>query len=357
MRSPLKKILILAAASVLTLLILDRLVLDLEGLRSADALHPAHRFTEAGMFSSFDDPLRHFTLRPSVTLEIDGRTYRHNSLGLRDDEVTRPKPEGTFRILVIGDSYTYGWGVDQDETIPEQLRDNLERRYPGVVYDVLNAGVPAYDTAAEYGHLGALAPRVEPDLVVLVFQTNDITEVDHFYLDDLKTFYACDLPLPRRAKAWLKHSPVYHLVRRAYTNLKTRLGFEWFGEKEWGTTRAYLGLFATYCREHSLPLIIVNLPHLQIAGSLHFTADYEAQHPGFSRQSRWVNEAARDLGVPCVDLLPTLQQRVRVEKQPVETLYVAAGPPPDHHLNAEGCRLVARITAAALDDAGLALPR
>jgi hypothetical protein len=38
-------------------------------------------------------------------------TYRINSKGLRDDETTYEKPEGTFRIVLLGDSRTFGYGV------------------------------------------------------------------------------------------------------------------------------------------------------------------------------------------------------------------------------------------------------
>lgn len=64
--------------------------------------------------------------------------YRVNSMGLRDDEESLAKPE----IIVLGDSYAMGWGVDQDSTFAEQLQKSTGMK-------VLNAGISSYGTARE----------------------------------------------------------------------------------------------------------------------------------------------------------------------------------------------------------------
>ncbi|MFO0985336.1 MAG: SGNH/GDSL hydrolase family protein, partial [Planctomycetota bacterium] len=314
--------------------------LPLGWLFPPDPRGAARDFCAAGMFVSRDDELRHFDLVPSTSLSVGARQYRHNARGLRGPEVAERKAPNTLRIAVVGDSYTYGWGVEENETIPAQLGQQLERHLPqGRAIEVVNAGVPAYDTGPEFGLLRDVVMPLAPDVVVLVFQTNDITTVDYFYLDDLKAFYACELPLGYRLKRSLDHSRLYHLLRRGYTSLKRRLGFAWFAESEWPRTSAYLDDIIALCRRAHVRLLIANLPHFQIGSSREFS-DQGAST--FSRQSEWVNALAREHDVPCVDILPLVRARVR-ELKPVEALYV--DPVNDHHLNAAGCALVAGAVA------------
>ena len=110
-----------------------------------------HRPDRSGVFRK--DP---FEIRVSI-----------NSAGLRDDEVPREKPPGRKRIVVLGDSYTWGFGVEQADIFTEIL----ERSLPGV--DVLNAGVSGYATDQQLLWLQREGMDFEPDLVLLVFTGND----------------------------------------------------------------------------------------------------------------------------------------------------------------------------------------
>ena len=102
-------------------------------------------------------------LDPGATL-----TYRINSLGFRGPETTVAKPPGTFRIVGLGDSFTFGEGVRQEDTFLAVLQAEL-----GAGTEVLNFGVLGYDTEAEVNLLRFEALRFEPDLVVLCLFMND----------------------------------------------------------------------------------------------------------------------------------------------------------------------------------------
>jgi hypothetical protein len=69
-----------------------------------------------------------------------------NSHGLRDEEFSLAKPADRFRILALGDSFTYGHGVRSEETYVKQLEAMLNHKLGnrGIRYEVLNAGVPGY---------------------------------------------------------------------------------------------------------------------------------------------------------------------------------------------------------------------
>ncbi|MFO0984510.1 MAG: hypothetical protein U1E76_22755 [Planctomycetota bacterium] len=184
---------------------------------------------------------------------------------------------------------------------------------------------------------------LEPDALLLVCQTNDVTSVDFVYMDELHAFFTCDLPLDYALKRRLCRSRLYHLLRRAHTWWRQATGFEWCAEGEWPRARASMTAIARYCRDRSLPLAVVNLPNFQIGSSIHFSP---RGPPGFSRQSQWIDDLFQGLSVPVIDLLPTVRARVAVERQPVEDLYVDRIN--DHHLNAAGCELVASVVAGAL---------
>lgn len=83
----------------------------------------------------------------------------------------------TTRVLCIGDSITWGWGVDDHETYPAQLAQELGRRHPEATYLVTNAGVPYYGTVDELALLEARVDRVEVDVVIVQFNAaNDFEQ-------------------------------------------------------------------------------------------------------------------------------------------------------------------------------------
>jgi lysophospholipase L1-like esterase len=98
----------------------------------------------------------------------------HNSKGLRDEEYPYQKPEGTYRILVLGDSYTYGGSVQQYEAFPEIL-ESLFKRHGS--FEVINAGVIGYGITQETLYYETEGYKYEPDLVMLVFFHNDLEDL------------------------------------------------------------------------------------------------------------------------------------------------------------------------------------
>jgi len=92
---------------------------------------------------------------------------RINSRGLRDRDYPHAKPEGVARIVVLGDSLVWGFGVQQEEVFTEVL----ERNFDSV--EVINGGVSGFATDQELIWLEEEGFRYEPDLVVVVLTGND----------------------------------------------------------------------------------------------------------------------------------------------------------------------------------------
>ncbi|HVS17747.1 MAG TPA: SGNH/GDSL hydrolase family protein, partial [Planctomycetota bacterium] len=91
-----------------------------------------------------------------------------NALGYRGALRPREKSPGTFRIALLGDSFTLGIGVRDEDTLAARLEAELE----GV--EVLDFGVSASDTVDEVRYLEGYVAGFDPDLVAIVFFPNDV---------------------------------------------------------------------------------------------------------------------------------------------------------------------------------------
>jgi len=101
-------------------------------------------------------------------------TIKINSDGFRDREFSIEKPNNTFRIICLGDSFTFGQGVELNESYPKVLERKLNSLNNGVKYEVLNFGVPGYNTWQEVEMLDVKGLKYSPDMVIFGYVHNDI---------------------------------------------------------------------------------------------------------------------------------------------------------------------------------------
>ena len=94
-----------------------------------------------------------------------------NSKGLRDSEYAYEKEAGLTRILILGDSFTWGYGVEKKEIFTEKLEKML-----GANFEVINAGVTGYGTDQELIFLEREGLKYHPDIVILAFASNDFMQ-------------------------------------------------------------------------------------------------------------------------------------------------------------------------------------
>ena len=97
-------------------------------------------------------------------------TIRTDARGLRTSGRTDIRRSGSHLVLVAGDSFAFGWGVEADQTLSARLQAALAAR--GVQAAVINAGVPGYSTDQEYLLWRRLEP-LGPEAVVLLLSSND----------------------------------------------------------------------------------------------------------------------------------------------------------------------------------------
>lgn len=97
-----------------------------------------------------------------------------NSIGLRGPEVG-PREEGEYRILVLGDSVVAGFEVAYQDTFCALLERHLRSRL-GIPVRVINGGVRGYGTDQDYLYYTDAGRRLHPDLVILVYSSNDAND-------------------------------------------------------------------------------------------------------------------------------------------------------------------------------------
>src|SRR5690606_24088509 len=152
--------------------------LALEGATRALGLAPGLTTQHA---DNVADPQLPYRKRPgsllvgrSLSGEFDYE-YRHNAEGFRDLDRPAAKPPGTFRIVALGDSFTYGEGAAFEETWPSVLERRLrERPQAAARAEVIRLGLPRYFPAAERLVLEHYGLRYEPDLVLVAVLPNDV---------------------------------------------------------------------------------------------------------------------------------------------------------------------------------------
>jgi hypothetical protein len=118
--------------------------------------------------SIFEDDVE---LRVILAPNVDKSGFQTNSIGVRGPKV-HEKLANEQRVLTIGDSFTLGMQVSDDQTFSALLSESL-----GPQVTVLNAGVPGYGTEQATILMRRLAPIAEPDVVILTIYTgNDLRD-------------------------------------------------------------------------------------------------------------------------------------------------------------------------------------
>lgn len=128
-----------------------------------------------------NDPLLPFSLMKNAKCNLinpfgDFNTFATiNSLGYRGKNFSLNKEQGVKRILALGDSFVFGFGVSDEETFPYQLEEILEKKLNKKV-EVINAGyADAFSPDSYYVYLKNRGLKLKPDLIIMEFFVwNDI---------------------------------------------------------------------------------------------------------------------------------------------------------------------------------------
>jgi len=232
---------------------------------------------------------------PHGYLDPDGSlTYRTNALGFRGPETTQARPPGAFRIIGLGDSFTFGRGVRVGDTFLARLQQRLDAEPERGAFEVLNWGTAGYDTRDEAALLAHRGPTFDPNLVVLCFFLNDVRAGP-----TARAFAPAsardERPAWRRASAFLDQL-AHRLGRGERVAALVARYHEAYREDApgWWNAREALAGARDQARRDGFALVVMIFPVLwDLSGPSPF-ADLHAKVAAY----------ASALGLPVLDLLP-----------------------------------------------------
>lgn len=125
-----------------------------------------------------------FRLRPSETTRLRWESYDYvvtaNSEGFPGPELPKDKPDDTFRVMTLGDAFTSAEGVDTEKAWPRlletKLRESVQLTGDQRV-DVVNFGTTGFGPNQYATLVKEYAPKLNPDLIIIGFFTNDYVDV------------------------------------------------------------------------------------------------------------------------------------------------------------------------------------
>jgi len=155
----------------------------IESVTRAFDLWPRADYSSLTWYRPSDIPGVPYQLKPDLDRFWGAGRVITNGEGLRDRRSFGSQPDGALRILALGDSVTFGFGVDQDDTFPRELERLLNDVEPqGKAVEVINAGVNGFNLSDEVHYLRRLLERYHPGLVVWTLVANDYD--DSFGIDE-----------------------------------------------------------------------------------------------------------------------------------------------------------------------------
>ena len=268
--------------------------------------------------------------------KIDHKPVHINSRGTRGPEFEVPKPAQNIRILSLGDSRTFGWGVSDEQTYSALLQSCLQQAVgPQKKVEVINAGVNAWSYPQMLVYFREFGLKDQPDLVLLAdanlwtqfSETNDPAFVRRFM---------------RRVqlKNFLRHFAAYHFIvevqlKNFYEQQRTKFipvdpkHDALFKEQQKSDPNAvFRNAIVDLCQlasQNNVKPVLLFQP----------TVD-DLTKPGPVLETK--REVSAQLGAPLVDLTPEVQPQGK-------SLYLADDPV---HFNARGNELIAARLCQAI---------
>lgn len=298
-------------------------------------------------------------LKKNATVRSSGPeykvTYILNSRGLRGPEYSYQKNKGVIRILGLGDSFTFGIGVDEKDTYLKKLEGLLTAEFQKEYkIEVINAGIGGWGTAQELIYLKKEGLRYNPDLITIGFFVNDPSDNDEGKLYKLENNHLIRQAVkPSRSLSAVKkvttyipfynfltrHSQFLSLLRSQLTIILTsRNKKNGPNYKNLDLTKALLKKINQLARANGSELIIILIPSKE---------QFLTQGSPSRNMQLEVIRFCRDNNIKVLDLFSDFNA------SQAQSLYFTNPPPECTHWNRSGHNLCAHILYDYLKDYNL----
>lgn len=292
---------------------------------------------------------------PNSTYEIRTAEYSHtvstNNLNIRNRAIL-PKAKDEYRILCLGDSFTFGVGVDDDETYPKALEALLKKKSKN--YFVINGGGTAF-AGDHYHFLLKKGFALKPDLLICqVYIGNDFYDADKL-LHEKRSLYK-DMPLRGFGLAlerWRTVDFIWkRLVQIRYIDellfrLDLRYGIKGLFLKRSpilekrlaGIEFAYLKRISELCARYGIEMLIVVIPAKeQVYGKYSIT---KWPNCDYKKPNKAIKNFCRRNDIYCIDFLDIYEMM-----SPLETadFYYKR----DQHWTSKGHRHAAEVLSGVI---------
>jgi lysophospholipase L1-like esterase len=279
--------------------------------------------------------------RRSVYRETAVQSHRGALLWKLKAPMIEPEPKEEkdgFRILVVGDSYTWGDGVYPESTYPRGLAYRLEDYFGEPYVEVLSMARPGWNSKTQLEKVRGFFPHLQPDLVIVGVCLNDAEPSNRQRMEEgIKP--ARRRQVESRLGKWAySSSALVRLVFEGFENLRSRVAVRRYYHSLYadgtGTKRGFqtaIKGFARFSRKSKTPVVIAILPIFD--SQLGEEYSYRALH-------EQIASLARDAGLRVLDLLPAYEG--------VDARRLALIPFTDPHPNELAHRLAAERIAEYL---------
>ena len=320
------------------------------------SLRPFSNHLNKGTWLFVSDAALGWKLRPSTTQPWGGVDVTTNAHGLRGPEIPYARSKNTRRIVYLGDSVTFGYMVARwEDTFPYVIESRLRREQWEV--ETVNSGVGGYSPWQELTWLRDEGLRYAPDLVVLGFVLNDVTEKftlvryggaaesrqlrdsfhswkEHILGHSALVYQTRKLVREFKARRKLGRDLRLGAIQQERVNVQTLIHEP---ESEgvqlaWNVTLESLQEIADLCAGQEIELIIAMFP---------FTMQFNL--PNAAAPQKRLAGWADDRGITTVDLLPALEDSMATSGSEITDYFID-----DDHLTIEGHRVASAILLEAI---------
>jgi len=293
-------------------------------------------------------------LKPGAVLAGSERRLSINRLGFRGPEIPLPKPPGTLRIAVLGDSTTFGLEASDDASVwVERMAAELNERSTPTRFDAVNGGVPGYTLADSAKLLEERIAILDPDFVVINQAATDISAHARRQFGDSARTVASSASL---ARIFQEHSLLVNLLRQNTAALSARLipqrRRDGLDERGIIAYAARLQTLVEACKRPGRTALLCTVPRsfgdpsaptdqftLAASALAHNPAlSLDGLNSAFDRYNHAIRRVAEAANAPLVDLDRLVPRRADYFVDAV-------------HLNDAGHALVGKLVAQVIQDA------